>query len=136
MATQADLDWEQYQLGQQGTATGSGMNQMGLSDRPRANSYPSHDSASKTRKQSKTAAKPKAKKAAQASKTSEGELEFFFGFIAFVVVGLNLYQPASQNEIATLIVAGIAGLVVGKLYKVILAGLLIFGIVYMLAYMA
>lgn len=133
MATQADLDWEQYQLGQQGTATGSCMNQMGLSDRP--NPSPSYQQPAKTRKPSKpkAASKPNAKKAAQAAKNNEDQLGIFLGLVAFAIVGLYFYQPTEENGVAALILGGIAGVVVGKLYKVIVAGLILIGMIFLFA---
>ncbi|GAB1268334.1 hypothetical protein NBRC116493_15870 [Aurantivibrio infirmus] len=135
MATQADLDWEQYQLGQQGTVTGSCYNEMGLNDRPQSNPSWSSSSTRKTSKP-KAATKPKAKAAPKSAKAKEEEYEMFFGFITFAIVGLYLYQPADENGVAALICAGIAGVVVGKLYKVILAGAILVGIIYAMGYAA
>ena len=50
MASQHDQDWVEYQLGLQGTPTGSMHNQMGLNDRPVSQPKPIATPAPKTPK--------------------------------------------------------------------------------------
>jgi hypothetical protein len=109
MTSQADKDWEEYQLGQQGTNTGSMHNQQGLSDRYQpSSSTPTH--AKKNTKQA----------ASNNSQAEEHVFNFPIGVISFIVTFFYLYNPTIENTTESAIAAGIAGLVVGRFYKVII----------------
>ena len=124
MATQHDKDWEDYQYGLQGTNTGSAYNQMGLSDR-QGTQVASH-------RGSRKAAKNVRSKPGKAS----GKEDFspLFATIAFIGTAIHLYEPNEDSVVAVLIVAGIAGLLAGKLYKVIIFIATLIAAVYLLGY--
>lgn len=110
MTTQADKDWEEYQLGLQGTSTGSMHNQMALNDRYQAPASTSNNYQKQQRKTTRTSA------------STQGDEDFspWFAIITFIATSIYLYVPVEENGIAALIVGGIAGVIVGKLYKVII----------------
>lgn len=119
MTSQHDKDWEEYQLGQQGTPTGSLYNQMGLSDRAASQPAPVSSPSTNPRK-TNTKAKPKAKPQAKAQSNSDEDFSPLFALIAFAATALAVYQPNDENGIAALVLGAIAGVLAGKLYKVIL----------------
>ncbi len=117
MTSQHDKDWEEYQLGQQGTPTGSLYNQMGLSDRSASQPSPVSYPSTKTRK---TKAKSKPKPQAKTPSSSDEDFSPLFALIAFAATALAVYQPNEENGVAALVLGAIAGVLAGKLYKVIL----------------
>ncbi len=118
MTSQADKDWEEFQLGQQGTFTGSGHNQMGYDSRPNQgnNARTDYSAKQKSKREPVKAKRTKAK----GITTDKDDFNVWFAAIAFIVSGLYFYNPADENGVATLIGAGIIGLLSGKLYKFII----------------
>ncbi|MCF6355397.1 MAG: hypothetical protein L3J26_09935 [Candidatus Polarisedimenticolaceae bacterium] len=119
MTSQDDKDWEEYQLGQQGTPTGSMHNQMGLNYRPKSAHV--NQQSKKTKQQTKTK-----------SPSSAGNEDFnvFFAVIAFIGTAIYLYNPPDENGVASLIGAGIVSLLAGKFYKFIIAIAIFIGFIF------
>lgn len=122
-------DWEEYQLGLQGTATGSAYNQMGLSDKTK--------SSSKWRNPPRPQKKSKvgAKKTTQGTrKNDELGFSWWVAIIAFIAAFFFFNEPKGDSLLSTIIISGIVGLLAGKLYKVILIAVTIGGIAFALGY--
>jgi len=126
LTSQDDKDWEEYQLGQQGTPTGSLHNQMGIADRVKPDNQPT--------KQTKIKKHNKAPLQNNQNKVHKNNNEGFnglFAAVAFIFVYVYLYNSTNENVIASFIGAVIAGGIVGKLYKVIIVLAILVGIVFL-----
>ncbi|PCI67070.1 MAG: hypothetical protein COB26_10270 [Piscirickettsiaceae bacterium] len=129
MTSQADKDWEEYQLGQQGTATGSAFNQAGLGDR-----YVPVQGSKKRHKRN-TANKQQITKKPPNTKNIDNSFSPLFAIVTFVSVAFYLYSEAGQDETFTALGAGFAALIAGKLYKPIIFGALLVGALFLLGYL-
>lgn len=109
MSSQADRDWEDYQLGQQGTSTGSFHNQQGLNDRYQPSPVKQASGQNKVKQATKVR-----------NTAEENDFNFLFALITFLITAYYLYNPADENSTAAVIGAGVASLIVGKFYKVII----------------
>ena len=123
MASQHDQDWVEYQLGLQGTPTGSMHNQMGLNDRPVSQPKPIATPAPKPRKtkaSTQPKSKPQTKHQTKAQSGSDEDFSPLFALIAFAASALAVYQPNEENGVAAVVLGVICGVLAGKRYKVIL----------------
>ncbi len=115
-------DWEEYNLGLQGTSTGSAHNTMGLSDRP---SSTASTSTAAPRRQ------PRQKGRASSAKSDSNGLSIIvaiiFGFMAFAWLAPEQGDPSIFTYIGTALVAGLAY----RFYKVIVATVVIIGALYL-----
>lgn len=127
MTSQADKDWEEFQLGLRGVSTGSMYNQLGK-DSQMKSPDPSYGKKSRSSKPPKPQkAKSENRKKIKNNKSSEDGFSLLFAVITFVVIGLSLYKPENGNGIAALTVSGVCAVIAGKWYKpIIIIGIFIF----------
>lgn len=64
--------------------------------------------------------RPVRSKPAPTSSKADDDFSPIFAVIAFIATSIAVYQPNEENGVASLILGGIAGVLAGKLYKVIL----------------
>ncbi len=122
MVTQADKDWEDYQLGQQGTPTGSLYNQMGLNDRPQQTAAEQSPIKPQKRKEAIQKKSSSSSTTGNPSKNNTANMAFSPGFaaIAFIATVVYLYEPSSDSVVPSVVAGGIAAILMGKFYKPIL----------------
>lgn len=126
MSSQDDKDWEEYQLGQQGTPTGSVYNQQGLNDRYQAPRNLPNKKPKRTNIQQQGSNN-------KSNVNNEEDFSYGFALITFVIIAYSIYIPGEENGTASLIGAGIAALIAGKYYKfiiimaLVIVGFIVFG---------
>ncbi len=115
MTSQLDRDWEEQQLGLQGTVTGSAHNQIGLDSRTPPVDTPSKNHSRANRK---TQAASSAGTAPQAAASQDFNVPM--ALLGFAGVCYWLYEPAQESPWPMLIGAGLGGALAGRFYKPIL----------------
>ncbi len=114
MASQLDRDWEEQQLGLQGTSTGSMHNQIGLDSRmPRPDTTSSAISRGTSPDTVRTAPTPPAP-------SKPVDFSWPMAILGFGVACYGLHDPSQSSAGPMLLGAGVAALLAGRFYKVIL----------------
>ena len=132
MADQSEkiwADWEEYNHGLQGTATGSVVNQQGVID---GQSHPTRKNhQSNTVKQKRV--QSKRNRNAKVKSNESNDFNVWFAGIALIITTSYLYSPVEQNGVAALIVGTITAALCGKYWKFIIGLAIIIGVVFFLA---
>jgi len=116
MANQDTQDWEDYQLGVQGTMTGSMHNQLGLNDQPQSYAGTSHKQPARAKNQ------PKAKRSQSARTVSNSDhngLSYLVAAIAWVIAFVLLLPETGGESLFTYLLPLGAAVIAERYYKVI-----------------
>jgi len=131
MSNQAWNDWEEYNLGLQGTETGSMQNQIGLNDRPKPYSDDDYQQPKKEKAKPQKRQKQQQAQKPRSVSSSEGKgLSYLVGIIIGIVVFALLVPKMGNESIFTYLLAAVAATFGYRFYKAILAIVIFVAVIY------